>query len=159
IAATIPEGQHPMDVPTMMASLLEERFHLKSHREHRDFPVYALEASSGFTSSAVPADAPLSAGGLSVTSTSGPGGTVVDLGDGASLVIANNRIEFRKATFAQLAGAIERFVDRPVIDQSQREGRFDVAIDLLPDDFQAAMIRSAVAAGVSVPAPALRLLD
>jgi hypothetical protein len=48
--------------------------------------------------------------------------TNLDLGDGASFLIANNRIEFRKATFAQLAGAIERFVDRPVIDQSRREG-------------------------------------
>src|SRR5262245_12386603 len=36
IAATIPEGQSPKDLPKMIAALLEERFHLKSHRESRE---------------------------------------------------------------------------------------------------------------------------
>jgi hypothetical protein len=64
-----------------------------------------------------------------------------------------------KVTFAQLAGVVERFVDRPVVDQSKKTGRFNITLDLMPEDFQAAMIRSAVNAGVSLPAPALRLLD
>jgi uncharacterized protein (TIGR03435 family) len=58
-----------------------------------------------------------------------------------------------------MAGALERFVDRPVIDQSRREGRFTIAIELSPDDFQAATLRSAVVAGVSLPPAALRVLD
>src|SRR5262245_48922788 len=48
IAATIPEGHTSQDVPKMMAALLEERFHLKSHRENREFPVYALETLPAF---------------------------------------------------------------------------------------------------------------
>ena len=157
ITATIPEDQQAKDVTKMMAALLEERFHMKSHRENREFPVYALEALPGFNLEPLTADAP--GGAFTVTSTSGPNGASVDLGDGASLEISSNRIEFKKATFAQLAGVVERFVDRPVVDQSKKAGRFNITLDLMPEDFQAAMIRSAVNAGVSLPAPALRLLD
>jgi uncharacterized protein (TIGR03435 family) len=158
IIATIPEGQQAKDVTKMMAALLEERFHLKSHREQREFGVYALEASPAFKLQPVPPDAP-TGGAFSVTSTSGPTGAVVDLGQGASLTIGNNRIELKKVAMAQLAAILERFVDRPVVDQTKLEGRFNIAIELMPEDFQAAMIRSAVAAGVSLPAAALRLLD
>src|SRR4051812_13005347 len=42
IAATLPEGSRPEQVPLMMQALLEDRFELKTHREKKDFPVYAL---------------------------------------------------------------------------------------------------------------------
>jgi uncharacterized protein (TIGR03435 family) len=157
IIATIPENQQAKDTTKMMAALLEDRFHVKSHRENREFPAYALETLPGFKLEPLTADAP--GGAFTVTSTSGPNGAVVALGDGASLEISSNRIEFKKVTFQQLAAVLERFVDRPVIDQSKREGRFNVTLELMAEDFQAAMIRSAVAAGVTLPAPALRLLD
>lgn len=158
IAGTIPEGEQPKDVTKMMAALLEERFHLKSHREQREFPVYALEASPAFKLEPIPPDAPAD-GAFSVTSTNGPGGTVVDLGQGATLTVGNNRIEFRKVVMKQVAAILERFVDRPVVDQTRLDGRFNITIELTPEDFQAAMIRSAVAAGVTLPPQALRLLD
>src|SRR5882724_848504 len=41
ISATLPEGSHPDQVPSMMQTLLEDRFELKTHREKKDFPVYA----------------------------------------------------------------------------------------------------------------------
>jgi uncharacterized protein (TIGR03435 family) len=47
IAATLPEGSQPDQVPGMMQTLLEERFELKTHREKKEFPVYALRVSSG----------------------------------------------------------------------------------------------------------------
>ena len=157
IIATIPEGQDPKDLTKMMAALLEDRFHLKTHREMREFPVYSLETLPGFKMEPVTADAPGDA--FTVTSTSGPNGAVVDLGQGASLVIGGNKIEAKKVTMTMLAATLERFVDRPVVDRTGRTERFNVSIELMPDDFTAAMIRSAVAAGVSLPAPAMRLLD
>src|SRR5262252_4456980 len=39
IAATLPEGSQPNQVPVMMQRLLEDRFELKTHRETKDFPV------------------------------------------------------------------------------------------------------------------------
>jgi uncharacterized protein (TIGR03435 family) len=157
IIATIPEGQDPKDTTKMMAALLEDRFHLKTHREMREFPVYALETLPGFKLEPLTADAPGDA--FTVTSTSGPNGAVVDLGQGALLSVGANKIEFKKVTMQMLAAVLERFVDRPVVDQTGRAERFNVAIELMPDDFTAAMIRSAVAAGVTLPAPAMRLLD
>src|SRR5215471_13508054 len=57
IAATLPEGSGPDQVPGMMQALLEDRFELKSHREQKDFPVYALRVSSaGLKMAAVPGD-------------------------------------------------------------------------------------------------------
>src|SRR5215470_11847147 len=47
IAATLPEGSRPDQVPGMMQTLLQDRFELKTHREKKEFPVYALRISSG----------------------------------------------------------------------------------------------------------------
>jgi uncharacterized protein (TIGR03435 family) len=157
IVATMPEGQPGDQLPAMMRSLLEDRFQLKVHRENREFPVYALETTPGFALEPVAADTPGDA--FTVTSTSGPNGAVVDLGQGASLTIGGNRLEARKVTMQMLAAVLERFVDRPVVDQAKRPERFNVSIELTPEDFQVAMVRSAVNAGVSLPAPAMRLLD
>src|SRR5580698_5360668 len=40
ISATIPAGNKTAQIPEMFQSLLAERFHLKFHREKRDFPLY-----------------------------------------------------------------------------------------------------------------------
>src|SRR3954470_11715754 len=73
ITGTIPEGQDPKDVTKMMAALLEDRFHLKMHRENREFPVYALEAVPGAKLDTVAPEEPAAGGAFTVTSTSSPG--------------------------------------------------------------------------------------
>src|SRR5262245_33965452 len=47
IAASLPEGSLPAQMPSMMQTLLEERFQMKFHREKKEFPVYALEIARG----------------------------------------------------------------------------------------------------------------
>jgi uncharacterized protein (TIGR03435 family) len=47
IAATLPDGARQDQVPIMMQTLLEDRFELKTHREKKDLPVYALRVASG----------------------------------------------------------------------------------------------------------------
>src|SRR5262245_36449721 len=42
ILATMPEGTTKTQVQAMLQALLEERFQLKTHKERRDNPVYAL---------------------------------------------------------------------------------------------------------------------
>jgi len=157
ILATMPEGVPGEQLPQMMRGLLEDRFKMKTHRETRELPAYVLEALPGFKLEPVTADAPGDA--FTVTSTSGPGGAVVDLGQGASLTVGGNTIEAKKVDMTMLAATLERFMDRPVVNQTGRTERFNITIELTPEDFTAAMIRSAVAAGVSLPAPAIRLLD
>src|SRR5262245_47916088 len=57
IAATLPEGSRPDQVPSMMQALLEDRFELKTHREKKEFAVYALRvASTGLKTTEVPRD-------------------------------------------------------------------------------------------------------
>ena len=157
IIATMPEGVPGEQLPQMMRALLEDRFKMKTHRETRELPAYVLETLPGFKLEPVTADAPGDA--FTVTSTSGPGGAVVDLGQGASLTVGGNTIEAKKVDLTMLAATLERFMDRPVVNQTGRIERFNVTIELTPEDFTAAMIRSAVAAGVALPAPAMRLLD
>lgn len=159
IAATIPENQPPEQLPAMLKALLEERFKLRTHRESREFPVYGLEVAAGGSKLVkVPEDAPTDA---PFTVTSGPtaGGVAIDLGLGSSLLLGNNRFDGKKLTMTTLADVLARFVDRPVVDMTKLEGRYDIVFELSPEDFQAMMIRSAVAAGVTLPPQALQLLD
>ena len=47
IAAKVPTGTAPEQVPLMLRALLAERFHLTLHRESKDMQVYALEVGKG----------------------------------------------------------------------------------------------------------------
>ncbi len=159
VAATLPEKHTPAELPVMLRSLLEDRFQLRTHRESREFAVYALEVGPEGSKlvrvpDAVPTDEP-----FVVRSGGSAGGVVVDLGQGSTLTLGNNRFDAKKVTMMTLTDTLARFVDRPVVDATKLEGRYDVAFDLTPEDFQAMMMRSAVAAGVALPPQALRLLE
>ena len=47
IAARVPAGATPEEVPPMLRDLLAERFHFSFHRESKTVQVYALEVSKG----------------------------------------------------------------------------------------------------------------
>jgi uncharacterized protein (TIGR03435 family) len=159
IAAALPAGTTPDQMPKMMQALLAERFQLRTHRESRELPVYALElATGGLKLARAPDDAPSDAP-FTVASSGGPDGIVADLGYGASLTFANNRFEAKKVTMATLADTLGRFIDRPIVDMTHAEGRYDVVIDVAPEDYLPMLIRSAVNAGLALPSQALQLLD
>ena len=58
-----------------------------------------------------------------------------------------------------LAGTLERFGDRPVVDMTNLQGMYDFAFTFMPDDYQPIMIRSAVNAGVPVAPQARELME
>jgi uncharacterized protein (TIGR03435 family) len=164
IAATLPDGIGSDQVPAMMQRLLEDRFELKTHREKKDFPVYALRASSaGLKMTEVPLDPgrePSDAKAPQTFTRQGSGrGISVDLGQGSSFNFANNRFEAKKVTMASLAGMIERFLDRPVVDLTAVNGLYDVEFDLNPDDYRVMLIRAATAAGLVMSPDSLRAVD
>jgi uncharacterized protein (TIGR03435 family) len=164
IVATLPDGSDPAQVPEMMQILLEERFELKSHREKKDFPVYALRiAPGGLKAAEVPADpetAKDDANAPQAFTRSGSGrGISIDLGHGSSFNFADNNFAAKKVTMASLAAMLERFVDRPVLDMTGVNGSYDVAFDLAPEDYRVMLIRAAVAAGLVMSPDALRVLD
>jgi len=57
------------------------------------------------------------------------------------------------------ADMLTRFYDRPVVDATGLIGRFDLTLDIAPEDYTPMMIRAAVNGGVPMPPQALRLLD
>jgi len=164
IAATLPEGSRPDQVPTMMQTLLEDRFELKTHREKKDFPAYALRiAPGGLKMTEVPRDVgsnPVGAKAPETFTREGSGrGIFLDLGQGSSINFADNKFEAKKATLGAMAAMLERFLGRPVIDLTGVSGSYDLAFDLNEEDYRAMLIRAAVAAGLVMSPDALRALD
>ena len=163
VSATIPDGVPPSKVPEMLQTLLAERFQLKFHRETKDLPVYALGASKSgikLTESAPDPNAPATPPDTVNVVGGGTGaGVSLDLGGGSSFTLANNQIQVRRMTMADVAETLTRFVDRPVVDHTGLAKTYDLTLDLTPEEYNAVLIRSAVNAGVPLPPQAMRLLD
>jgi len=146
-------------VAEMMATLLTERFHIKSHRESKEFPVYALVVMRG---GILAKEDPLDPEERTVdaTGTGSAAGTFIKLPRGASLAIQGNKIEVKKFGMASLADTLGRFMDRPVVDQTGLgEMGYDISLELAPEDFMAMMVRSGVAAGITLPLQAMKALE
>jgi uncharacterized protein (TIGR03435 family) len=164
VAATLPEGSVPDQVSGMMQTLLEERFQLKTHREKKEFPVYALGiAKIGLKLREAPPATELENADPKAPQTfSGTGnaqGVFINLGRGSSYSFANNKLEAKRLNMATLAATLERFLDRPVVDMTDLNGSYDFSVDVTAEDYQAMLIRSAVVAGVVLPPQVLRILD
>lgn len=166
ISATMPprpEGKTfgEQELATMMRKLLEERFHIKSHKESREFPVYALvQAKTGIKAKENALD-PLTAEGVTIGGTGSSAGTAISLGRGATMTIdsTGNRIAGTKLAMQVLADTLGRFVELPVVDRTGLTATYDVSLQLTPEDFRALMIRAAMDAGVTLPPQALKLLE
>jgi len=162
VAAKIPDGVSATHVPEMLQQLLASRFQLQFHRDQREFPVYVLTAAKDGVKLKASESAPgeeVRPGNLNVTGTGSGQGVAVDLGGGSSFTLANNRLEVTKVTMESLANVLRLMMDRPVIDPTGVAGTYDVLLELTPDDYQAALIRSAVNQGVVLPPAALSVLD
>lgn len=165
ISAKIPAGAKEDQVPEMLQALLVERFQLKTHKEKKDFPVYALTVTKGgLKATPTPKDAqsqteesPKPA--VNVTGGGGPRGVNINMGNGSSFSLADNKFVARKLTMAQLAETLARFEDRPVVDMTGAEGAYDLELEITPEDYRAMLIRSAVSAGVTLPPEALKLME
>jgi uncharacterized protein (TIGR03435 family) len=162
ISATIPAGVPQDKVPEMLQSLFADRFQMKAHLEKKEFPVYALEiGKEGLKikeATLDPAAAP-AAGATNVQASGGNNGVVLDGGDGSSFVLANNRVEVRRMTMERFAGLATRFLDRPVVDFTGLTGRYDLTLEIAPEDYTAMMVRAAVSQGIQLPPQALQAMN
>jgi uncharacterized protein (TIGR03435 family) len=164
VAAKLPEGATREQVPAMLQTLLADRFQLKTHRDSKDFSVYALVAGkTGIKAKEVPPDADADAAGpgrnaVDVAASGSAAGVSINLGKGASFALGNNRLEAHKLTMASFASMLERFVDRPVVDMTGTKGRYDFVLELTPEDYRLMLIQSAVSAGVVLPPGAREFL-
>ena len=162
ISATIPAGVPEDKVPEMLQALFADRFALKAHLEKKEFPVYALEVGKdGLKVNEVQLDAAASGApaATNVQGTGGNNGVSLDGGDGSSFSLVPNRVEVRRMTMDRFAGLATRFLDRPLVDFTGLTGRYDLTLDLPPEDYTAMLIRAAVGQGIQLPPQALQLLN
>ena len=165
ISATIPAEAKRDQLPEMMQSLLAERFQLKLHRTEKEFPVSGLVIGKGESKMKenVPdtGDAAVEAAKnpVNITASGGRAGTTVNFGNGSYFALGNNRFEAKKLTMVNVAETLARFTDRPVVDMTAIKGTYDFELEFQPDDFQAMMIRSAIAAGVTLPPQAIQFME
>ena len=159
ISATFPGGATPEQFPELVKNLLRERFKLQAHLEKRESPVYALELGpGGLKATRIPDEAPTDAP-LTITGSGSRDGVTADLGQGAYLEFKNDRFEAKRVTMKILAETLGRFVDRPILDMTNLEGRYDIKFAVAQEDYMPMLVRSAVNAGVTLPPQALAALD
>lgn len=163
ISAKLPAGGKRDQVPEMLQSLLADRFRLKTHRETKELPVYAILVGKGglkMTESPPDPDADSAAAApINVSASGSRAGVSVNLGGGSYYAFANNKFEAKKMTIAVFADCLTRFMDRPVVDMTNLSGKYDLTLQLTPEDYLAMTIRSAIAAGVSLPPEALKYIE
>jgi uncharacterized protein (TIGR03435 family) len=114
----------------MLQKLMADRFKLAFHREMKELPVYAL--------SVVKTGPKLTKGDLN-------GVPTLDFGTLGTLHATN-------ATMADFTQAMQAVVlDRPVVDQTGLEGRFDFDLTWTPDDSQFAGIEAKIPSLADAP--------
>jgi uncharacterized protein (TIGR03435 family) len=104
---------------TMIRKLLEDRFKLTFHHDKRELPAFVLTATKGGEK-------------LKPTQMTGPGpGIGIRPGNGGvSLIMVNGTV----GDFSALLQT--SVVDRPVVNQTGIDGRFDITVTFTPDDAQ-----------------------
>jgi len=149
VVANMPAGVPLAQLPSMLQALLADRFQMKSHRETRPLPAYALTVTQGgLKVQPLQALPPASPGTkLPEFDVAGrPEGTnyVTELGQGTSYTMGINRLVATRVTMSLFADWLSDFTDRPVLDQTGLAGHYTVALDFEPEDYGA--IRAQLAA-------------
>src|SRR5688572_5245970 len=160
ISASLPAGATREQVPEMLQALLAERFQLKVHRESRQFPVYALVVSKGglkIKGTPVDPNAPSLAASNTVGAASSSG-LVINM-RGGTFAMADGKFEIRQLTMEDLVLALTRFSDRKTIDATGLTDRFDITLELTPEDFNLVYLRGLVNNGYTRSPQSLRTLD
>ena len=163
ISAKLPQGMGREQVPEMLQTLLADRFGLKFHRDSKEFPVYALVIGKGELKLKESPDAATEGGDasqapLSVAASGGPQGTNVSFGPGSYFTFGNDHFEAKKLTMVRFADMLSRFTDRPVVDMTNLKGSYDFNLDVTSEQYRTMLIRAGIAAGISLPPEAVRLV-
>ncbi|MGA7155473.1 MAG: TIGR03435 family protein [Acidobacteriaceae bacterium] len=110
---------NPQQVQVMIRKLLADRFHLKFHKETRDMSAFVLTVDKGGSK-------------LTPTQLNGPlPGIGFRPATGGVMLIVRN------GTIGDLTGLLQMMVlDRPVVDRTNLQGKYDLDVTFLPDETQ-----------------------
>jgi uncharacterized protein (TIGR03435 family) len=165
IHAKLPAGGSQGQVPEMLQALLTDRFKLAAHHEQKEQNVYALVVGkNGAKLEPSPPDDPKPADGAPQTARPDPiqmsvtsqgmtmrgagklGAVHTQMGqDGIMHMVAD------KMTMEMLATSVERFVDRPVVDQTELQGNYKVSFEIPMSEMMAAVRAGNAGAGNAPP--------
>ena len=155
VDAKLPDGATASQAPEMLRRLLISRFGLATHRESREFQVYALEIAKNGLKMHEPSSEPTaydpSDRDVNTSIVAGARGGRFDLGRGSSFAIGQKGIEAKKLTMTALADMLTPFSDRPVIDATGLKAKYDFDLELSPEDLRALALQSAINVGAPVP--------
>jgi len=178
ILAKIPEGATKDQVPEMLQALLADRFKMTIRKETREHSIYALVVAkdgpklkeSPPDEPAPPADAPppKEEKGVMTMQTSQGNMTIKQDGNGGATVRGPNGVqqkvsmqngmihmELSKATMEQMAEAMARFLDKPVVDMTELKGNYQVVLDVsMQDAMNAARSAGMAVGGADLPGAA-----
>jgi len=129
----------------MLQSLIEDRFQLKTHRDTKELPVFALVVDKGGLKLPLPTE------GMCVDSAADAatewvgGGRIAAPGEiqpakgrcGAAVLalgLGGAQMNGGKIAMAELARALSMLLGRSVIDRTGFTGLFDLQLDFVPDD-------------------------
>jgi uncharacterized protein (TIGR03435 family) len=160
ISAKLPDGATTAQIPQMLQTLLADRFALKVHKESKDMPAYALVVGKSLKLQVLPEDGSAAGNGSVNVAVSGSvAGVSFDFGNGSSYTFANDQFQFNKVTMDMLAGGLSRFLDRPVVDMTSLEGKYNLTLNVTREDYYILLVRSGANAGVALPPQAMQLLN
>jgi uncharacterized protein (TIGR03435 family) len=156
VNAIIPAGSAASQVPTMLRTLLEDRFKLKAHFEKKDQPVYLLVVPKKEDLKLMGSDETVYADATPITPTS----PLSQKRDGEFLIQINSlngmvsrsrtekrgstvimRLEILKASMTALADYLTDLMDRPVVNATDLKDSYRMMLDL-PNDIYANALMS-----------------
>jgi len=152
ITAKIPDGVPGSKVPEMLQSLLIERFKMTVRKENKEQSIYALVIGRNGPKLKASED------GAPGPAMVGPDGAKVNAPKGAMMVDGTGRIQANGATMSGFADMLSRLMDRPVIDMTGLDGKYDLTLEVAMEDLigmkrMAGGMPAAHAGGEGGPAP------
>ena len=134
IVAKIPNGQPVARAPEMMQTLLTERFKLALRSEKGEHAVYALVIAKGGPQLKEAARSEETPGGGLGIKNEGRAMTISGAAAGTMRLVPSPRggmqMEMAKVTMAAFADVLTQFMDRPVVDTTDLQGNYQVALDV-----------------------------
>lgn len=129
VLAKLPSGTNMGQANEMLQSLLTERFGLKLHRESKELSGYVLVVDKGGAKLTQSTSDPQ----LSSPATEDGGYPLLPDRFKTSPPVSRSHTELNNVTLTQLAAALSRHLDAPVVDATGLQGRYNITLEVSQD--------------------------
>jgi uncharacterized protein (TIGR03435 family) len=142
VTAKIPDGVPQEKVPDMWQNLLTSRFHVVTRKETKDLNIYALLVGKNGPklTPAEQNDAPITITAPDGSKVSVPRGQAITAAGGAGAksgvmtMDGSGKMQVKNSTLGGFSDMLSRMMDRPVLDMTNVEGRYDIVLEVSMED-------------------------